>query len=71
MGNRKNPGYPDVFKKIALRMQRIIKISGLSESFTPHTFRHTHTSLLAEVRATLDSIMERLGHADDEVTRLI
>lgn len=71
IGNRKNPGYPDVVKVIALRMQRINKLAGLSESFTPHTFRHTHTSLLAEARATLDSIMERLGHADDEVTRLI
>jgi integrase len=34
-------------------------------------FRHTHTSLLAEAGVDLVTIMERLGHKDDDVTKNI
>lgn len=65
------PGYPEIIKTIELRMHRILKIAGLNTELTPHSLRHTHTSLLAEAGVTLPEIMERLGHTDDETTRLV
>lgn len=31
-----------------------------------HSLRHTHTSLLAEAVVSLEQIMDRLGHTDDQ-----
>lgn len=64
-------GYPQIPKKIGLRMERIIKLAGLNENLTPHSLRHTHASLLAEAGVSLEQIMHRLGHANDEITRRI
>lgn len=64
-------GYPEVIKMVQLRMKRILKLAELNLDLTPHSLRHTHTSLLAESSASLEQIMARLGHADDEVTKLI
>lgn len=66
---KRYPGYPVYIKKIENRMARLLKLAGLDESLTPHSLRHTHTSLLAEARVNLETIMERLGHKDDETTR--
>lgn len=38
---------------------------------TPHVFRHTNTSLMAEAGIPLDEIQARLGHANDATTRRI
>ena len=67
----KYPGYPIYIKLIENRMARLLKIAGLSQSLTPHSLRHTHTSLLAEARVSLEEIMERLGHTDDDTTRKV
>lgn len=67
----KYPGYPIYIKMIEIRMARLLKISGLNESLTPHSLRHTHTSLLAEAGVSLEEIMERLGHSDDDTTRRV
>jgi integrase len=67
----KYPGYPIYIKKIENRMSRLLKISELNESLTPHSLRHTHTSLLAEAGVSLEEIMERLGHTDDDTTRKV
>ena len=67
----KNYGYPVYIKKIENRMARLLKLSKLNEDLTPHSLRHTHTSLLAEAKVGLEEIMERLGHADDEITRRV
>ena len=67
----KNYGYPVYIKKIENRMARLLKLSRLNEELTPHSLRHTHTSLLAEAKVGLEEIMERLGHADDEITRRV
>lgn len=67
----KYPGYPIYIKFIENRMARILKQAGLSAELTPHSLRHTHTSLLAEAGASLEAIMERLGHSDDEVTKKV
>ena len=52
-------------------MRRLLKLAKLNESLTPHSLRHTHTSLLAEAGVGLPEIMDRLGHADDETTKTI
>lgn len=67
----KNAGYPIYAKKIELRMARLLKLAGLNQSLTPHSLRHTHTSLLAEAGVSLEQIMQRLGHSDDDTTRRI
>lgn len=63
------PGYPEMIKVIENRMRRLLKKSGLPETLTPHSLRHTHVSLLAEAGVGLQEIMDRLGHKDDDVTR--
>ncbi|SPF47974.1 Integrase family protein (fragment) [Candidatus Desulfosporosinus infrequens] len=67
----KNHGYPVYIKKIENRMARLLKLAKLDVALTPHSLRHTHTSLLAEAKVGLEEIMERLGHADDEITRRV
>lgn len=65
----RNMGYPEFVKTIGNRMARLIPYAGLDPSLTPHSLRHTHTSLLAAAGIPLHEIMERLGHKDDKVTR--
>ena len=64
-------GYPHYIKFVENRMTRLMKLSGLNIDLTPHSLRHTHTSLLAEAGVGLEEIMERLGHSDDEITRKV
>lgn len=64
-------GYPEYIKTIENRMERILKFAGLNTALTPHSLRHTHTSLLAEAGVPLHEIMDRLGHKDDEITRKV
>ncbi|MEC0369335.1 site-specific integrase [Paenibacillus chibensis] len=67
----KNMGYPEFIKTIQNRMRRLLKLAGLNEGLTPHSLRHTHTSLLAEAGVGIHEIMERLGHQDDEITKRV
>ncbi len=67
----RQPGYPMLIKTVANRMKRLLKIAGLNQELTPHSLRHTHTSLLAEAKVGLEEIMDRLGHTEDETTRII
>jgi len=62
-------GYPIVIKNCQNRMGRLLKIAGLNKKLTPHSLRHTHTSLLAEAGVSLEQIMDRLGHTDDQITK--
>ncbi|RDW18833.1 hypothetical protein CWR45_08375 [Oceanobacillus chungangensis] len=66
-----HPGYPIFIKTVETRMIRLIKIAGLNQELTPHSLRHTHTSLLAEAKVGLEEIMDRLGHTEDKTTRNI
>ena len=68
---KRNHGYPEIIETIESRMARLLKLASLNQELTPHSLRHTHTSLLAEAKVGLEEIMERLGHADDEITRRI
>jgi integrase len=65
----KQPGYPYYIKKVENRMKRLLKLAGLNSELTPHSLRHTHTSLLAEAGVSLPQIMERLGHKDESTTK--
>jgi integrase len=65
------PGYPLYIKRIESRMRRLLKLAELDEKLTPHSLRHTHTSLLAEAGVGLQEIMERLGHKDDDTTKSV
>ncbi|KIL72347.1 Phage integrase [Bacillus badius] len=63
------PGYPLYIKKIENRMRRLLKNAELNPELTPHSLRHTHTSLLAQAGVSLPQIMERLGHKDEDTTK--
>ncbi|HHU19693.1 MAG TPA: tyrosine-type recombinase/integrase [Bacilli bacterium] len=65
------PGYPIYIKLIPNRMERLLRLANLDHELTPHTLRHTHTSLLAQADVNLALIMERLGHEDEETTRRV
>jgi len=67
----RDAGYPPYPKLIDTRMARLLKLAKLSPNFTPHSLRHTHTSLLAEAGVSLEQIMQRLGHSDDDTTKRI
>lgn len=67
----KHPGFPEIIKVIENRMKRLLKLANLNTELTPHSLRHTHTSLLAEAGVQLHEIMERLGHRDDTITRKV
>lgn len=63
-----NTGHPRVFKQIGNRLKRLMKLVNLDKHITPHSFRHTHTSLLIEAGAGVKEIQERLGHSDINTT---
>jgi integrase len=69
---RLNPpyfGYPHFIKTIENRMEAVLKqLPEIKKHLTPHSLRHTHTSLLAEAGVELLQIMDRLGHTEDETT---
>nr|WP_275671471.1 tyrosine-type recombinase/integrase [Neobacillus kokaensis] len=67
----RHPGYPVLIKFVQSRMARLLKHSVLNLKLTPHSLRHTHTSLLAQAEVEIDEIMDRLGHQDDSTTRRI
>lgn len=67
----RHPGYPILIKFVESRMSRLLKKTELNPVLTPHSLRHTHTSLLAEAGVKLEEIKDRLGHEDDEVTERI
>jgi integrase len=64
-------GYPFTRHAIERRMYRLLRLSEIKKKLSPHSLRHTHTSLLAEIKVSLEAIMKRLGHKDDRMTRLV
>lgn len=63
-----NEGYPKTIKHFAIRMQRLLKRTTITKRVTPHSFRHTHTSLLIEANVHIKEIQDRLGHSDINTT---
>ncbi|WP_036634628.1 tyrosine-type recombinase/integrase [Paenibacillus massiliensis] len=64
---RKN-GYPNFPKRILDRMVRLLAKTSIKKEATPHIFRHTHISMLAEAEVDLKTIMDRVGHDDAKTT---
>lgn len=64
-------GYPHFIKTIENRFNAVLKKSEIQKKLTPHSLRHTHTSLLAEAGVDLQRIMDRLGHTEDQTTTKI
>ena len=50
---------------------RLSSTDALSRAITPHTLRHTHTSLMAAAGVPIETISRRLGHDGSEITRQI
>lgn len=63
-----NEGYPKTIKHISIRMKRLLQLTSIKKHVTPHSFRHTHTSLLIEANVHIKEIQERLGHSDINTT---
>lgn len=64
-------GHPQLRKVFETRLQRLLKKAGITKNITPHSFRHTHASLMFEAGATIKEVMERLGHTDPKTTTVI
>lgn len=64
----RSDGYPFITKKILKRMERLLVKTSIKKRATPHIFRHTHISMLAEAEVDLKTIMERVGHDDAKTT---
>ncbi|MGM9571594.1 MAG: tyrosine-type recombinase/integrase [bacterium] len=64
-------GYPSCYSLYNLAMKNILQAAGINKKLTPHSLRHTHTSLLAQAGVSLEEIMERLGHENDRITRSV
>lgn len=63
-------GYPWYLRIVNRHMKLILnKMPNFNKQLTPHSFRHTHTSLLAEIDVPLELIMDRLGHEDEDTTK--
>ena len=63
-----NEGYPHGFNFISNRLRRLLDKTKINKKITPHSFRHTHTSLLIEANVHIKEIQERLGHGDIATT---
>lgn len=63
------PGYPLVAGYVRKYMSEILKTAELPTIFTPHSLRHTFTSLMAEAGVDLVDIQRMLGHKDDRTTK--
>lgn len=61
-------GYPILPANIITRMNRLLKKTSIKKKATPHIFRHTHVSMLAEAEVDLKTIMDRVGHEDAKTT---
>jgi integrase len=65
-------GYPLHRTIVADHLERALIKAELPTNLTPHSFRHTYTSLMAEAGADLDTIQAQLGHKKgSDVTRSV
>ncbi len=67
----KYPGYPCTLKSVQKFMKGILRNLSLNEKLSPHSLRHTYTSLMAEAGVELTAIQKLLGHQSDRITELI
>lgn len=62
------PGYATTVNNLNNRFKKLIERSKIDKKLSPHSLRHSHTSLLAEAGVGLTEIMDRLGHSNDRTT---
>lgn len=67
----RNFGQPLSAHRIRRSMKQLLIAAGLETNLSPHSLRHTHTSLLAEAGISLEEIMDRLGHANDIMAKRV
>ena len=63
-------GNPLAYSTYRYQLNQVSR-KALGRSITPHTLRHTHTSLLAEQGVDIETISRRLGHEDSHITKKI
>ncbi len=61
-------GHPQLRKVVETRLKRLLKKAAIEKNITPHSFRHTHTSLLIEAGVGIKELQQRLGHTDINTT---
>lgn len=65
---QRSNGYPFTVKNLGDRMRRIMKYIDIGKKLTPHSFRHSHISMMTESGIDLPTIMQRVGHEDPDTT---
>ncbi|PKH09818.1 site-specific integrase [Planomicrobium sp. MB-3u-38] len=68
---RQKTGYPFSTKFLYRRYLRLCEKAGITKLDGPHILRHTHVTMLTEAEVDLDTIMNRVGHADAKTTKNI
>lgn len=63
------PGYPASCERFQKFMKRMLELAKLPTTLTPHSLRHTYTSLMAEAGVELPTIQRLLGHQNDGITQ--
>jgi len=61
-------GHPLIPNTINNRIQQILIKTSIKKEGSPHIFRHTHISMLADANVDLKTIMDRVGHEDSRTT---
>jgi integrase len=64
----RDTGHPHVTYTILKRMSRLLSKTSITKHATPHIFRHTHISMLAEAEIDISTIMKRVCHDDMKTT---
>lgn len=67
----RHPGKPMTVGRVGVYMRGVLKLAKLPSSLTPHSLRHTYTSLMAEAGVELPAIQRLLGHRNDKITELV
>ena len=65
---QRSNGYPFTVKKLGDRMRKIMRYIDIKKKLTPHSFRHSHISMMTESGIDLPTIMQRVGHEDPDTT---
>ena len=71
INENRHMGCPYPPGELRKHMAEVVAKAGLPPSITPHSLRHTYTSLMAEAGVELPAIQKLLGHASDEITETV
>lgn len=65
------PGYPLAKDLSQIHFKKILSKAQLDLHYSPHSLRHTYTSLMAEANVSLPVIQRLLGHASSIITERV